>query len=378
MLRRRLCSNPVFRPSGDLSRIDNHQKGEVVYLRGISLQRLLQVAMKSGFKACALFILIFILAVYSVAAQDAATPTPAPSKTPTPTPVATIPPIEITEPWTQSDLSILTGNVQRPNGIVWHNDMLYTACNGDFTLYEINSRTAATRTYIWGVRNAHTLYAEDLETGELNIWVPDYQSNALVRVDRLGVETIIPEMQGPWGIAYLDEAHFLITELIGNQVLVVNRQGESVPVAAEFRSPTGIAIDGDRIYVANTGSARRAIEWIAKDALPEIGAEDSDEAVEVLPLVSGLQNTTGIVLGPDGYLYFAYSLGTRGVVGRVNPDVCIENGGCSNDQVEIVVFTELAAPLAGLTISPDMRLFVHTMFSPDIYWVALAGSAEVN
>jgi hypothetical protein len=93
-------------------------------------------------------------------------------------------------------------------------------------------------------------------------------------------------------------------------------------------------------------------------------------------LVSGLQNTTGLVLGPDGYLYFAYALGTRGVVGRVDPDVCRERGGCSNTDVEIVVFTELAAPLAGLTISPDMRLFVHTMFSPDIYWVQLSTAAD--
>jgi hypothetical protein len=57
---------------------------------------------------------------------------------------------------------------------------------------------------------------------------------------------------------------------------------------------------------------------------------------------------------------------------------CIEEGGCTNDQVEIVVFTELAAPLAGLTISPDMRLFVHTMFSPDIYWVQLDNRSDME
>jgi hypothetical protein len=77
------------------------------------------------------------------------------------------------------------------------------------------------------------------------------------------------------------------------------------------------------------------------------------------------------VLGSDGKLYFAYSLGTRGVVGRVDPEVCRLNGGCTNDQVEVVLYTELAAPLAGLTLSPDMKLYVHTMFSPDIYWVQI-------
>jgi hypothetical protein len=84
-----------------------------------------------------------------------------------------------------------------------------------------------------------------------------------------------------------------------------------------------------------------------------------------------VQNVTGLALGNDGLLYFAYSLGTRGVVGRVDANACAEAGGCENADVEIVVFTELAAPLAGLTISPDNRLYVHTMFQPEIYWVQL-------
>jgi hypothetical protein len=31
----------------------------------------------------------------------------------------------------------------------------------------------------------------------------------------------------------------------------------------------------------------------------------------------------------------------------------------------------LETPLAGLTVTPDMRLFVHTMFQPSIYWAQL-------
>jgi hypothetical protein len=118
-------------------------------------------------------------------------------------------------------------------------------------------------------------------------------------------------------------------------------------------------------------AARGAIEWYdtpssANLETPEAASDDTNHV-----LVSGLQNATGLALAGDGYLYFAYSLGTRGVVGRVDPEMCRENGGCTHDQVEIVVLTELAAPLAGLTISPEMRLYIHTMFSPDIYWVQL-------
>jgi len=306
-------------------------------------------------------------------AQDDITPTPAPSKTPTPASEEQIEETNqqsrptLVEPWTQADLSILTGNVQRPNGIVWFNNHLYVACNGDSTLYELDDRSGATRTYIWGVRNAHTLHAERTDSGELNLWVPDFQANRLLRVDRNGVQTVSTELAGPWGIEYLNETDFLVTNLQANSVVVANRGGEIREIVTGLRSPTGIVADDEYIYIANTGSARRAIEWISKsDAL-----DSETSTADTRPLVSGLQNTTGMVLAQDGYLYFAFALGTRGVVGRVDPAECRSNSGCTNDQVEIVLYSELAAPLAGLEISPDMRLFVHTIFSPDIYWLQL-------
>lgn len=320
-------------------------------------------------------ILTVLLIGSSIAvAQESVTPTPAPSKTPAAASVELQEPSSQstqTPPQTliQSDLSILTGNVQRPNGIVWHNNKLYTACNGDFTVYEIDDTTASTRTYIWGVRNAHTLYAEDTGQGELNLWAPDFQTNELVRIDRNGVDTVVSNLNGPWGIAYLNDNEFLVTGLRSNNLIIATRDGQSREIATDLRSPTGVAVDDTAIYVANTGSARRAIEWIDKADIPS-NAEPASLVVH--PLVSGLQNTTGLVFAADGYLYFAYSLGTRGVVGRINPELCKQNNGCTNDQVEIVVYTELAAPLAGLSISPDMRLFVHTIFSPDIYWVQLS------
>jgi hypothetical protein len=325
--------------------------------------------------------LILIVTAYGVYAQENSTPTPAPSKTPTTVPDSQIEqstqePVQLLiQPWTQSDLSILTGNVQRPNGLVWHNNKLYTACNGDFTVYEIDDVTGSTRTYIWGVRNAHTLYAETTAENELNLWVPDFEANQLVRVDRNGVDTIVSDLDGPWGIAHLNETEFLLTSLRGNSLIQASRDGQSRAILTDLRSPTGITTDDQYVYVANTGSARRAIEWINKGDIPSQGSAPDSEIV-THPLISGLQNTTGLVMAGDGYLYFAYSLGTRGVVGRVNPEVCRSDAGCTNDQVEIVLYTELAAPLAGLTITPDMRLFVHTMFSPDIYWLKLNANPE--
>jgi len=310
----------------------------------------------------------------SVGELSATTPTPAPSKTPMPdeTPETTqvnpendLAQLSFMEPLTQSDLSVLTGNVQRPNGAAWFGDQIYAACNGDWTLYQLNDRSGSTETYIYGVRNAHTMYVEDDNAGGVNLWIPDFDTNTFLLVNRaVSPQPIASDLQGPWGVAYLDEQGFLVTNLAGNNIMFIGRDGQSRILVDELRSPTGIAVDSSYVYVANNGSSRRSIEWIEKGSL----LEGSNAVTQ--PLVSGLQNTTGIVLGSDGYLYFTYALGTRGVVGRVNPETCLD-GGCSNDQVEIVLYTDLLAPLAGLTISPDMRLFVHTIFRPEIYWVQL-------
>ncbi|MFQ3568073.1 MAG: hypothetical protein SNJ59_13865 [Aggregatilineales bacterium] len=317
----------------------------------------------------------------STAVAQPATPTPTLSETKTPTPAvelratapidATPPPTETTTftPLTQTDLSILTGNVQRPNGIVWYNDLLYTACTGDSTLYEIDSRTGQTRTYVGGIANAHTLHAETNSEGNVELWVPDFQRNALIRVPRIGQqETIATDLNGPWGIAALDDQHFLITLFRDNSLQMISRGGEIFPLINGLASPTGIALDGDIVYIANNGSTRRAIEWYDLTTL--------DHVEENHVLVSGLQNTTGLQLGEDGLLYFAYALGTRGLVGRVDPVACRERGGCGNNEVEIVVYTELATPLAGLTLTPDGRIFLHTMFSPDIYWAQLLSATD--
>lgn len=321
-----------------------------------------------------------LLSAALVLAQNA-TPTPAPTKTPTETSAsareeATPEATEGAEdertpftPLTQNDLSIVTGNVQRPNGIVWHDGKLYTACTGDGTVYEIDALTGSTLTYIWGIRNAHSLYAEN-EGTTLNLWIPDFQANALNLVTRSGVEPIVTGLDGPWGIRYIDEERFLVSNILSDTINLLTRDGENTVALEGLASPTGIDHDEETLYVANNGSTRRSIEYYALD---DVLRGSMDELPEERLLVGGLQNVTGIELGSDGYLYFAYALGTRGIVGRVEPQTCMENGGCTNEQVEIVIYTELAAPLAGLTISPDMQLYIHTMFSPDLYWAQIEG-----
>ena len=313
-------------------------------------------------------------AALSAAAQQS-TPTPAPTKTPTL--AAITPTFEVTpetgqmKPLTQADLSVLTGNVQKPNGLAWFNNKIYTACSGDATVYEIDDTTGSTRAYIYGIKNAQTLYVENGANNTPTMWVPDYQSNTLTKVTHSQIETVARDLKGPWGISYVDDQHFLITNLLSNSINLLSRDGDNQVLMDNLNAPMGIVHDDQTLYVANYGSTRRSIEWYSYDAVVK-GQGDKDTSTNHV-LVSGLQNTTDVQLGSDGKLYFAYALGNRGLVGRVDPKVCQANGGCTNDQVEIVLYSDLDAPLAGLTITPDMRMFVHTMFRPEIYWAQLGG-----
>ncbi|MEL6407676.1 MAG: hypothetical protein AAFR81_25110 [Chloroflexota bacterium] len=322
----------------------------------------------------------------SLAQDDDVTATPGPSKTPDatiaePTAVAESATESVSETsefgelprsYTQQDLNVLVGNVQRPNGIVYYDDFLWTACNGDWTLYRIDAVTGETITFVFGVRDSHQLIAEETEIG-FNLWIPDFGTDQLVRLDQSASSPQLitsDNLDGPWGIVEYGETDFLISNLRSNNIVLADRNGNTNIVLEDLRAPAGMATDGEVVFVANNSSARRAIEWFAIDNL-EISEDNIEVAEDITqPLVSGIQNASGIVLADDGYLYFNYALGTNGVVGRVNPTECMD-GGCGNEDVEIVLLTDLTAPLAGLTITPEMRLFVHTIYRPELYWVDL-------
>ena len=322
---------------------------------------------------CTLAITVSI--VSSQNSTDVPSPSPAPSKTPVPSPTVeesiaeeddiaeTSQSNALQRSYTQEDLSVLVANVQRPNGLIWLDERLYAACSGDWTLYEIQATTGATITFLSGIQDAQTLFAEETDAG-FNLWIPDFDRNALMRVDhrRTAPASIATELEGPWGIAPIQEEGFLVTNLRGNNIVYITREGIVEQIMSDLRAPAGIAVDKQFVYFANNGSARRSLEWFTFD---EAGTASSPQ-----PLVTGLQNASNVLVADDGFLYFTYALGTRGVVGRIQPDECRDQA-CTNDQIEIVVYSDMPAPLAGLTVSPDMRLYFHTIYRPEIYWVDL-------
>ncbi|MCY3781707.1 MAG: hypothetical protein OXG78_15440 [Chloroflexi bacterium] len=270
--------------------------------------------------------------------------------------------LDLKNPFLQDDLELLVGNVQRPNGFAWHDGSLFTVCNGDWTIYKIDDRTGDTITFVFGTRDGNMLLIDETAAG-FDILVPDPENGTVWKVDqsRSAPARFTTAVDAPWGIAKLNDARYLITDVRTSSLIEVSENGEVREVQSKLRSPTGIALHDQKVYFANGGSARRGIEYVEID-------KDTGYS-EVRPLVSGLQNTTNILMGSDDKLYFAYALGTRGVIGRIDPTMCLESG-CSNSDVEVVVFSDIPAPLA-ITLSDDLRLFLHSRFRPEIYWLQL-------
>lgn len=283
---------------------------------------------------------------------------------PDPTPTA---PDGGTLPFTQADLREFTGNVSRPNGMVWLNDEIFVVCAGDQTVYKLYGTSGATDTYIYGVMDAHTIYAEQQANGAVDLWVPDYKAGSLLRVTPTDVEVIASDMFGPWGIVFLTRTTFLVSNRLNGMVELVTRSGERVPYLEGLALPTGLAHDTRFLYVANSGDPDRAVEWYPLQMTPD------DQTVGEHTLISGLDRVMSIQVGPDGYLYFAYEKDELGVIGRIDPEQCRTNGGCTAEEVEPVVLTEMPAPLAGLTFAPDGRLFFHERYGTSLYWVPVSG-----
>ena len=63
--------------------------------------------------------------------------------------------------------------------------------------------------------------------------------------------------------------------------------------------------------------------------------------------------------------------------GEYNRTCAVKMGDAPITKLKLLFTTDLAAPLAGLSISPDMKLYTHTIFSPDIYFADLANSNRV-
>ncbi|MFN8448339.1 MAG: hypothetical protein U0521_07050 [Anaerolineae bacterium] len=57
----------------------------------------------------------------------------------------------------------------------------------------------------------------------------------------------------------MDDQYFLLTNLLGNTINRVSRDGDNEAVLEGLSSPMGLVHNGQTVYVANYGSTRRSI-----------------------------------------------------------------------------------------------------------------------
>ena len=147
---------------------------------------------------------------------------------PTPTAAATPSPAESPRlPFLQSDLTLLMGNVQRPNGLVYFDGSLFTICSGDWTIYKVDAETGDSISFVFGVQNGNSLIAESTEAG-FDLFVPDPDSGALWQLDqrRQAPVKVAEELAAPWGITRLGDDVLLVSDTRANAVFAINGDGE--------------------------------------------------------------------------------------------------------------------------------------------------------
>ena len=169
-------------------------------------------------------------------------------------------------------------------------------------------------------------------------WVPDPDTGSLWKVDqqRAAPESISADLEAPWGITRLDDDRFLISDTRSNSIMIVPMDGEPRVAQSALRAPTGIARDADIIYFANGGSARRGIEFFE--------TADDGSFSEVKPLVSGLQNTTNIVLGVRTAISTFPTRWAHGELWAGLTHPIAWRAAAANQDVEMVVFSDIPAP----------------------------------
>lgn len=283
---------------------------------------------------------------------------------PLPTATATVTPTALAA----EDLTALEPDVQRPNGLTVIDGNIYVACTGDGTLYEVEADSGRTLAYVYGVVDAHTLYAEPVEEGP-SLWIPDYGEGSLKHIADHDVETVAEGLEGPWGIAPVEDRGFLVTSQDAGRLSLIGRDGGQTVLLDGLDEPTGVVLDAASgwVYVANAADPDRTVAGYRLETLLGNG-----ESATAEPVIRGLERPTGLALDADGQLYVAYEAEGLGLVARVDPAACRDRGGCEAEEVSLIVDTELPAPLAGLTLSSDGRMYLHTAYDGQVYWAQIA------
>jgi len=183
------------------------------------------------------------------------------------------------------------------------------------------------------------------------------------------LRTVARDLHGPWGLAYVDEEHFLLTNLLSNTVNLLSRDGDNQVLLDGLSAPMGLVHDEETVYVANYGSTRRSIEWYDYDAVLD-GSADARRSRSCAG--QRLAERDRLAAWQRRQALLCLRASNRGMIGRVDPQIC----GRTAVAVTINRDRALQRPrgaAGGLNAHAGHAAVRHTMFQTDLYWADITG-----
>ena len=185
----------------------------------------------------------------------------------------------------------------------------------------------------------YTIHCSPVTHGchQVNVQVNDVQvdSTSLVipfnpYLDNITPVCTIPELNGPWGVAVMDDGHIIVSECSGDCVTVLDREGKKVKSFgqenkesgyANFSYPLGVAITPDNFILVADNHKIQKISMDGK-CIKSVGKEGSEPLEFNFPhgitisqltghiYITDCSNSRIQVLNPD--LTFSHTFGTQG------------------------------------------------------------------
>lgn len=115
-----------------------------------------------------------------------------------------------------------------------------------------------------------------------DIYISDGQNDKIWRLDKKGLTVFAEGLDTPSGIAFLPNGDLVVAETGSNRITQINKKGERIegPIedgeivrAGQFRGLTGVAVIGDKVYIADT--YRDRISVIVSGDISNVAGRDT-------------------------------------------------------------------------------------------------------
>ena len=196
-------------------------------------------------------------------------------------------------------------------------------------------------------------------------------SHTVVRVDKSGTQTVIAgadaKLNGPTGVAVAPSGKIFVADTYNDRICVIENgvvstlggstRGFADGIAAQFDTPLGLAMWGERLLVADAGNRRiRVVEPDGR--VWTLAGNGGGDLVDGFPLQASFVRPTAIAVGPDGAIYVADGNAIRVIGRRSFPYVETIAGGNGRGSRDGNPLTAQFNRPSGLAFDADGRLLV--------------------